>query len=79
MPVRLRITEGQRMLARNVWRLRELRGMSAEALADKLGWQLAAVEAMERAEKPDITLDDIDRMAEALAAEPFDLFRRSCQ
>jgi transcriptional regulator with XRE-family HTH domain len=68
------ISEGQRMLARNVWRLREARRMSASKLADRLSWPLIAVEELERAEKLDISLAEIDQLASALAVQPYELF-----
>lgn len=72
-----RKTDAQRLLARNVWRLRELRKMNAATLAERMDWPLVEIEALERAEKPGITLDDLSRLAEILSADPFDLLRRS--
>ena len=75
--MRPRITEGHRMLARNVWRLRELRGISASTLAEKLDWPLVMIEELERAERFDISLSEVGELADALDVEPYDLFRRS--
>jgi DNA-binding Xre family transcriptional regulator len=71
------MSEGQRMLARNVWRLREVQRMNADKLAAKLDWALVELEKLERAEKPDITLQDIDHLATALEVHPRELFQVS--
>lgn len=68
--------QGQMLLARNVWRWREIRKVTASEVAEKIGWPLVELEALERADKPNITLDDIDRLALVLGIEPIDLFRR---
>jgi DNA-binding Xre family transcriptional regulator len=68
------MSEGQRMLARNVWRLREVQRMNADKLAAKLDWALVELEKLERAEKADITLQDIDDIAVALQVHPHQLF-----
>jgi DNA-binding Xre family transcriptional regulator len=45
-------------------------------LAERLGWQLPKVEALERAEDVGITLAHLDQLATALEVHPVDLFRR---
>lgn len=65
-----------RLLARNVWRWRAIRKLTASELAEQIDWPLAEVEALEYADKPNITIDDIDRLAKALGIEPVDLFHR---
>ena len=72
--MRPRITEGHKLLAHNVRRWRELRGIDAEALARAVDWPLVVIEDIESAEQFDITLNDVDQLAEALAVSPFELF-----
>ncbi|HWU19322.1 MAG TPA: helix-turn-helix transcriptional regulator [Devosia sp.] len=62
------------MLALNVRRWRELRGIDTDMLARAVGWPLAMIEDIESAEQFDITLNDVDQLAEALAVSPFELF-----
>ena len=72
--MRPRITEGHKLLAHNVRRWRELREIDTDALARAVGWPLAMIEDIEAAEQFDITLNDIDQLAEALEVQTFDLF-----
>lgn len=72
--MRPRITEGNKLLAQNVRRWRELRGIDTDMLAQAMGWPLAMIEDVESAEQFDITLNDVDQLAEALAVQPFELF-----
>lgn len=72
--MRLRITEGHRLLAHNVRRWRELRGIDTDVLARAVGWPLSMVEDIESAEQFDITLNDVEQICEALAVQPFELF-----
>ena len=74
MLVRPRITEGHKLLARNIRRWRELRGISTTTLSKAVDWSLATIEDIERAERFDITLNDIDQLAEALDVQPMELF-----
>ena len=62
------------MLALNVRRWRELRGIDTDMLARAVGWPLAMIEDIESAEQFDITLNDVDQLAEALAIQIFELF-----
>jgi len=68
-----RITEGHKLLAHNVRRWRQIRGIDTDMLARAVGWPLAMIEDIESAEQFDITLNDVDQLAEALAVSPFDL------
>lgn len=72
--MRPRITEGHKLLAHNVRRWREIRGIDTYMLARAVGWPLAMIEDMESAEQYDLTLNDIEQLCEALAVQPFDLF-----
>lgn len=72
--MRPRITEGHKLLALNVRRWRELRGIDTDMLARAVGWPLAMIEDIESAEQFDITLNDVDQLAEALAIQIFELF-----
>lgn len=49
-------------------------------LAQVVGWSLAMIEGIESGELRNITLNDIDQLAEALAVQVADLFSmaRSC-
>ncbi|WP_332713301.1 helix-turn-helix transcriptional regulator [Pelagibacterium mangrovi] len=71
--MRPRITEGHKLLAHNVRRWRELRGIDTIELASAMDWPLAMIEDIERAARFDITLNDIDQMAEALDVRAFQL------
>lgn len=73
---RLKHPEAPRLLARNVWRLREQRLMTANALAEKLDWPLSEIDKIENGDKFDLSLDDLERLGLALMADPADLFRR---
>lgn len=72
--MRPRITEGHKLLALNVRRWRELRGIDTDMLAQAVGWPLAMIEDIESAEQFDITLNDVDQLSEALAVQTFELF-----
>ena len=72
--MRPRITTAHKLLAHNVRRWREIRGIDTDMLAGAVGWPLAMIEDIEGAEQFDITLNDIDQLAEALAVQTFDLF-----
>lgn len=72
--MRPKITEGHKLLAHNVRRWREIRGIDTDMLARAVGWPLAMIEDIESAEQFDITLNDVDQLSEALAVRPFDLF-----
>jgi len=77
MRPRLKHPEVPRLLARNVWRLRELHRMTASALAEKLDWPLSEIDKIENGDKADLSLDDLERLGLALMAEPADLLRRN--
>ncbi len=72
--MRPRITEGHKLLAHNVRRWREIRGIDTDMLARVVGWPLVMVEDIESAEQFDITLNDVDQLAEVLAVQTFELF-----
>lgn len=65
---------GSMLVAGNVVRLRRIRKLSAETLAARLGWTIADLSALEAADKADLALDDIDKLAQALDVEPAALF-----
>src|SRR5690606_22056098 len=73
---RLKHPEVPRLLARNVWRLRELRRMTASTLAEKLDWPLSEIHKIENGDKADLSLDDLERLGLVLMADPADLLRR---
>lgn len=72
--MRPRITEGHKPLAHNVRRWREFRGIDTDMLAKAVDWPLAMIEDIESAEQFDLTLNDVDQLAEALAVQTFELF-----
>lgn len=76
MRPRLRHPEVPRVLARNVWRFREQRRLTADALADKLDWPLVEIDKIENGDKFDLSLDELERLSLALHVEPADLLRR---
>jgi transcriptional regulator with XRE-family HTH domain len=73
----LKHPEAPRLLARNVWRYREQRRMTASALADHLGWPLVEIDKIENGDKFDLSLDQLERISLALHVDPADLLRRS--
>lgn len=73
MRPRLKHPEAPRLLARNVWRFREQRRMTARSLAEHLDWPLVEIDKIENGDKTDLTLDDLERLALALHREPADL------
>ena len=74
---RLRHPEVPWLLARNIWRFREQRRITASALAEKLGWSLVELHKIENGDKSDLNLDELERLALALFCEPADLLRRN--
>src|SRR3954453_21515806 len=60
------------ILARNMRRLRAARGLSQEALAHESGVNRTYLSSVERAER-NVSIDNIARIAEALAVEPWKL------
>ena len=73
---RLKHPDTPRLLARNVWRYREQRRMTARSLAKKLDWTLSEIDKIENGDKFNLTLDDLERLALALFVEPADLLAR---
>lgn len=73
----LKHPEVPRLLARNVWRYREQRRMTARALAEHLDWPLVEIDKIENGDKTDMTLDELERLSLALHTEPADLLRRN--
>lgn len=65
----------RKSLAANLWREREARGLSQEALAHQAGLRHAYIELVERGERS-ISIDNIELLALALGLEPADLLRR---
>ena len=62
------------VLAANLRRERAVRSLSQEALADLAGLHRTFVGAVERCET-NISLDNIERLANAMGAEPWQLLR----
>jgi len=75
--MRLRYPQVPRLLARNVWRFREQRRITASALAEQLDWPLVELDKIENGDKFDLSIDDLERLALALFVEPADLLRRN--
>ncbi|KKB76495.1 hypothetical protein VW35_17005 [Devosia soli] len=69
--------ETPRLLARNVWRYREQRRMTARALAEFLDWPLVEIDKIENGDKFDLSLDELERLSLALHVDPADLLRRN--
>ncbi|MHA6689298.1 helix-turn-helix domain-containing protein [Devosia sp. A449] len=75
--MRLRHPQAPRLLARNVWRFREQRRMTASKLAEQLDWPLVEIDKIENGDKFDLSLDELERLSLALHVEPSDLLRRN--
>jgi hypothetical protein len=58
---RLKHPDTPRILARNVWRYREQRRMTAKDLAEHLDWPLVEIDKVENGDKTDLTLDELER------------------
>jgi transcriptional regulator with XRE-family HTH domain len=65
----------QRLVGRNVRRHRERLGLSQEAYATELRLHRTYFSGVERGER-NITLRSLERLADAMALDPFDLLRR---
>ena len=63
------------MFAANLWRERKARGLSQRALAQRAGLDRTYVGSVERGER-NVSIDNIERLAEALGIELADLFKR---
>lgn len=74
---RLKHPEAPRLLARNVWRYREQRRMTARALAEHLDWPLVEIDKIENGDKVDLSLDQLERLSLALHVDPADLLKRN--
>lgn len=68
------IGELRRVLAANVRRLRKAQGFSQEAFAEACGLHRTYVGAIERAER-NVSIDNIERMARALAVSGLELLK----
>lgn len=69
------MNSGAQLLAANLARLRAQKHLSQVELARLLGIAPMAVEALENATNPDLTLDEIDALAKALGVDPLALFQ----
>lgn len=76
MRPRMKHPETPRLLARNVWRYREQRRMTARALAEFLDWPLVEIDKIENGDKFDLSLDELERLSLALHVDPANLLRR---
>ncbi|MET0439648.1 MAG: helix-turn-helix transcriptional regulator [Devosia sp.] len=65
---------GAMLIAGNVIRLRRIRNISLEVFAERLGWSVTQVRALETSDRFNLALDDIDNLAQALGVEPAALF-----
>lgn len=68
-------TETRLLFSRNLRRVREQRGISQEMLAELAGLHRTYVGSVERGER-NISIDNIERLAEALKLDPAELLRR---
>jgi predicted transcriptional regulator len=70
-----RPTETRLLFAQNLRRVREQLGMSQEMLAELAGLHRTYVSSVERGER-NVSIDNIERLAKALNAEPAHLLER---
>jgi len=68
-------TAARKLFAANLWRERKARGLSQRALAQRAGLDRTYVGSVERGER-NVSIDNIERLAEALGIELADLFKR---
>lgn len=64
----------QRIVGRNIRRLRRERGLSQEELADEIGVHRTFMGGVERGER-NLTLQTLERLAERLGVDPVSLLR----
>jgi transcriptional regulator with XRE-family HTH domain len=74
MPKKKKLEGSRAVLASNLRKLRQDRGLSQEALADIAGLHRTYVSSVERCER-NATLDTLDRLATALGIEPSELLQ----
>jgi transcriptional regulator with XRE-family HTH domain len=70
----VRNTAAARALARNVRRLRAVRGLTQDALADAIDAEQVSISRIEN-QRANPELETLERLAEALGVGVFDLFR----
>ena len=68
-------TAARKLFAANLRRERKARGLSQRALAQLAGLDRTYVGSVERGER-NVSIDNIERLAEALGIELADLFKR---
>ena len=68
-------TVARKLFAANLWRERKARGLSQRALAQRAGLDRTYVGSVERGER-NVSIDNVERLAEALGIELADLFKR---
>ena len=68
-------TAARKLFAANLWRERKARGLSQRALAQLAGLDRTYVGSVERGER-NVSIDNVERLAEALGIELADLFKR---
>ena len=72
MKHKLPVGESRQILARNLRRLRAVKGISQEALADLAGLHRTYVGSMERSER-NVSIDNLERLAAALGVRVAEL------
>ena len=68
-------TAARKLFAANLWHERKARGLSQRALAQLAGLDRTYVGSVERGER-NVSIDNVERLAEALGIELADLFKR---
>jgi transcriptional regulator with XRE-family HTH domain len=72
------LSKARTLFAKRLKEIRQSRGFSQELLADRAGLHRTYVGSVERAER-NVSIDNMERIAEALEVDIADLLRSDCE